>query len=368
MPAALSYHLAAKLLNSQQILRWLGRHIPVILVLQWLVLAVYVFGFNDGSPVSSTATFFMLAMFSLVHMAKEFSLAWLQGQQRLLNYNRALARESAWLLGLLILFSLVPLLPMYASIFVAILLAPVLGFFGIFREITTQNLNTLALNSSDLSSMGRYTRRTYPGVLLAFANNRWSIFFISAYFSMEALGIFSIALMLTEKIMTFARSAALSVFPRVSGDNNRSERYTPAVSSIVFWATALACALLALLADRLVPLLYGEAFKEAATFIYILALAIPFFAVNRILAQTIAGRGRPELNSITTSLSLAVNIAVCFCFHESLGLQAVALAYAAAMLANLLAKLVIYRYMLRQPVLTLFIPNPAFIKAYLKQP
>jgi stage V sporulation protein B len=157
------------------------------------------------------------------------------------------------------------------------------------------------------------------------------------------------------------------VFPRFAESREFSLRYTPVVSGITFWATLVIVLILAMVANPLVTLFYGPDFNHVPYYIYAMLPGIPFFAVNKVLAQSIAGLGRPELNAVTTAFALIVNISVCFLLYSRFHLLAVAIAISISMITNTLCKILIYRKLSQHNIFSLFSPHLNYLKRYFKK-
>lgn len=363
VPAAITYCMASKTTGFDEIVPWVLRKLPIVFLAQGSVIYFYSIYLSDRD-IPSYTVIGLVVLLSAISTTKELLLAVLQSRKEMQRYNQCLAVESFSTLSILLLSSLLNF-DMLTSIFLAVLVAPLIGFSNIALSTLKQFGWSKPLGKPYKPLMS-FAVKTYPSVLVAFLNNRFSVVFITAFFSIEALGIFSIALTLSEKLLALARSASLSIFPRVAEDKSSANTYVPIVASLTFWTTTLGAITLALLAEFIIIELYGEDFRKGILFLYIFCSSIPFFAVNRVLAQDISGRGRPEINIITSSIALLTNITLCFILHDEFGLIGIVIAYACSMLVNTLLKVMLWRLISKQAAITLFVIDVAFIKNYFK--
>lgn len=361
-PAAITYSLSSKSRGHEELIAWSLVRIPLVLLIQWLFISIYILGFADLNIKNINVTVGMMVLLATLNTFKEFILAILQSKKDIIRYNKCLAIESFSILVLLTIFSTLKL-PMLMSIFCSLILASILGFLPTAIDLLKKVYwpNQLKKNQRDTIV---FAMKSYPSALLAFLNNRFSIIFITAFFNIEALGIFSVALTLSEKLLTLARAVSISIFPRIADKSSNANFHTPLVASLTFWVTGIIAIALAAIAKPLITHLYGTNFSEAITFVYVLVSAIPFFAVSRILAQDLAGRGKPELNAITSASALAVNITLCFFLYEKFQLLAVVISFAGSMLTNTILKIIIWCKLTKQPITRLFLLNTSSIKSY----
>ena len=80
------------------------------------------------------------------------------------------------------------------------------------------------------------------------------------------------------------------------------------VARTVFWDTALAAMVLALVARWIVLLLYSKAFLPAVGALQALLVGIVALSASRVLSNDIAGRGFPKVNIYTGLSAVTTNI------------------------------------------------------------
>ena len=189
-----------------------------------------------------------------------------------------------------------------------------------------------------------YGFQSYLGNLLAFFNYRSNLFLINFFLGPSAVGIYSIAVGLAERLWLISQTASTVLLPRVSAatDPEWRRRFTPLITRTVFIMVFPAAILLGFFARPLIVLLYSEAFLEAAQPLQILLIGIVTFSLSRVLAQDIAGRGYPLLNTYTSALALAVNIGLNLLLIPLWGIKGAAWASAVSYTALFISKLMLY--------------------------
>lgn len=136
------------------------------------------------------------------------------------------------------------------------------------------------------------------------------MFLVNGFLNPVAVGFYSIGVALVEKLWLISQSASTVLFPRVAAetDEQRRKDFTPMVARTVLWVTALGAIALAFVSHWIVLLLYSEAFLPSVRPLQILLLGVVALSVTRVLANDIAGRGRPILNTYVSVATLGSNV------------------------------------------------------------
>lgn len=182
--------------------------------------------------------------------------------------------------------------------------------------------------------------------VIAFIHNRADIFLVNMLISPAAAGIYSIAVLLCEKLWMLANALTIVLLPRLSelaGDEDTRVQLTTLTSRIVFGASIVGSLMFALIAYPLIRILFGE--EYAGSYIPFLAMLPGVLACScsRIIGNDIAARGRPELNMYMGLLALAANLAANFAFIPRFGVLGAALAATIGYVFDLVMKLIVYK-------------------------
>lgn len=122
--------------------------------------------------------------------------------------------------------------------------------------------------------------------------------------STAAVGLYSIAVSLTEGLLLATTAVGLVVFLD-SAKGESSSRFSRKLALTVL-ASCAAAALLALAAGPLVDALFGERYADAIALTRILAIGTPGLVVMRLMTNRLAGGGRPGRASIYALVALVV--------------------------------------------------------------
>ncbi len=200
-------------------------------------------------------------------------------------------------------------------------------------------------NPALFKGIARYGFYSYLGGLLAFLNARADVYLINLFQGPKAVGMYSVAVGLAERLWIISQTTSLVLFPRISASDNAQwkRRFTPLVARTVLLLVLVPALLLALLAQPILVLLYSEAYLPAVRPLQVLLLGIVVFSVSRILAHDLAGRGLPALNTYTSVFSLLINVALNLVLIPRWGIVGAAWASTVAYSGLLMSKMVFYR-------------------------
>lgn len=160
---------------------------------------------------------------------------------------------------------------------------------------------------------------------------------VGLFLSARSLGLYVAALSFTNLPRLIGRSVGLVAYPHVAAMKDIRE----AKRAIwrLFWFTVVLCtaivALLGVAAARLVPLLFGDAFRESVTLVRLLLIGALFFGARRVLGDGLRGAGYPMANTIAEVCSWTWLIPALAVLAPHWGTGGVAVALASASLVGL---------------------------------
>jgi O-antigen/teichoic acid export membrane protein len=180
--------------------------------------------------------------------------------------------------------------------------------------------------------------------IIGFLNLRIDLILVNAYLGVAAVGLYSVGVGLVEKLWLIPNAASTILYPRVSAetDERKLKRVTPLVSRITLWLTGAVALLLVLLCRPIILLLYSTAYLGGVRAAQVLLVGIVAIAVSKPLANDLAGRGRPILNTYISLVALITNVTLNIIFIPRYGIVGAALASTASYVATFLIRLVVY--------------------------
>jgi O-antigen/teichoic acid export membrane protein len=156
----------------------------------------------------------------------------------------------------------------------------------------------------------RYGVKAHLGNIIGFLNYRIEVFLLGAFLPASAVGFYAVAVGLAEKLWFVSESASIVLFPTVSAERDEQERkaFTPLVSRTILLITAIGAVALLLVSQWIIVFFYSEEYLPTIQLFRILLPGIVFLSAGRILANDIAGRGRPLLNTYVGGVGVVVQI------------------------------------------------------------
>jgi O-antigen/teichoic acid export membrane protein len=156
----------------------------------------------------------------------------------------------------------------------------------------------------------RYGVKAHLGNIIGFLNYRIEVFLLGAFLPFSAVGFYAVAVGLAEKLWFVSESASTVLFPTISAERDEQERkaFTPLVSRNILLITAIGASALFFVSPWVIVLLYSGEYLPTVQLFRILLPGIVFLSGARILANDIAGRGKPLLNTYVGAIGLVIQI------------------------------------------------------------
>lgn len=127
----------------------------------------------------------------------------------------------------------------------------------------------------------------------------------------EPVAVYGIAVGVISQLKVIPESIGLALFPKLAGESpEEAGRFTAYVSRHSLALVLCAAVGLAAMAPFLVPLLYGEPYRESLTPLFILVPAMVMLTVYRVLARYFIALGRQQVNIVSQIASVVVNVAL----------------------------------------------------------
>lgn len=254
----------------------------------------------------------------------------------------------------------------FVQVFVYLILVGILllGFhFGVLAAIVAQSFSFLVagallffyaekqvggvsfkLNKSYFKNSFLYGSKVYLNNALSFLHSRLDIFMINIFINPVAVGFYSIAVGMSEKIWLISQTAGTVLFPRVSSetDEKRLKEFTPLVCRNVLFITVMAAILLFFLSDWVMVFLYSMAYIESVLPLKILLIGMIAMSGGRVLASDIAGRGKPMIGTYINAGAVVLNLILNIILIPKFGISGAAWATTVSYTLDFMVMLVIY--------------------------
>ena len=195
---------------------------------------------------------------------------------------------------------------------------------GVWRELKPAWQPSLAQLRTNL----RYGARDYPGVLTEFVNYRLDLMMLVGMASSTSVGLYSIAVRLSDITTVLASSVGDALMPEVAASKKAHETTRMVTRSL----RLTLCAHLVLLVPLwfVVPLVlrfaYGEGFVAVTHVLRLLMIASIIWSGGAIVISALNGLGHPGLSAIARIAAAIVMVVALLTWLPTRGIQGAALA------------------------------------------
>ena len=172
-----------------------------------------------------------------------------------------------------------------------------------------------------------YGVRDYPGVVADFTTLRMDQLLLGGMASSTAIGLYFVAVRLSEITALMASSVADALMPEVAASHaDRAERLLGRGLRLTLYTHLLVLVPLWISAPLVLRYLYGDSFLAATATMRILLLASVVLSISGIIISGLRGFGHPGLSTIARLASAVVTVVSLLLLLPRLGIVGAALA------------------------------------------
>jgi O-antigen/teichoic acid export membrane protein len=154
--------------------------------------------------------------------------------------------------------------------------------------------------------------------------------------STEATGNYGVAKALVQVLMLAPTAIGTAILPRMARLGEKSvSRYMLAALGLTGLATVPLVAGAALLGPRLILIVFGTKYPQAATPLTILAIGMGLYGFYTVMGSIWVGLGRPAIDPVATGTAMACTLAIGVTMIPRMGLAGAALAFTIGAAARL---------------------------------
>tara|TARA_B100001741_G_C16547089_1_gene597331 strand:- start:1000 stop:2313 length:1314 start_codon:yes stop_codon:yes gene_type:complete len=176
--------------------------------------------------------------------------------------------------------------------------------------------------------------------VLSFINYRIDIFIIAYFLDDIAVGLYSVAVLISERIWLVSQSVSSVLFARVANLSDDAERnkFTSLASRNTLLITFVGGLILALVSNWFINLFFGESYSQSVIpFLYLIP-GVVIFSMSKVLANDFIGRGYPQINTYIAIVTALCNLGLNFWLIPKYGIKGAAIATTASYLLDTLMK------------------------------
>ena len=166
--------------------------------------------------------------------------------------------------------------------------------------------------SARVQDLWKYGFQVHWGNIAQQANLRFDMLILNPLVSTAAVGLYSVAVPLAQLILLIPGALSQALFPRVANTSHeQGAQTTTQMTRVALYISMLGAVGLAV-AGKPVLSVFGSEFTAAYGAMLALIPGLLFLSVAMIVAQFLAGIGKPQYNSIASVIALAVNLVLLF--------------------------------------------------------
>jgi O-antigen/teichoic acid export membrane protein len=190
-----------------------------------------------------------------------------------------------------------------------------------------------------------YGLKAHVSNFASFLNYRTVVFILGYFSTGSAVGRYSAAMNLGERISIFATSFSSVLYPKISSTNSEADRnrVTSIVSRNVFLITILMAMVAFVLSDFIVYTIFNKSFTETPLLLKIMLPGFALLAVEKVLSNDIAGRGRPELNMWLSIYNVVFNVILNLFMVPKFGVVGAAVSTTITYFFSFILKIIIFK-------------------------
>ena len=192
-------------------------------------------------------------------------------------------------------------------------------------------------------NMIKYSLKSHVSNVLTYVNSNFGGYVVQSFYNIGDYGVFSKALTIIQKVWILPDAVSQVIMSRIAEMDEKENklRITLISSKIVSYITTIAAFALLGIAYAFVPVLFPM-YKGLLEPLKFLIIGCIFISYSKILGNSIAAFGKPELNILPTLFGVVVNIIASLLLVPVMGINGVALATSLSLTVQSLSNIIIF--------------------------
>lgn len=220
-------------------------------------------------------------------------------------------------------------------------------------------------------SVIKYSLKSHVSNIMTYLNTNFGSYIVQGSYGQSNFGVYTTAMTMMQQVWILPDAVSQVIMSRIAAMREQSDKVklTLISSKVVTYVTAFSALLLVWVADILVPVLFPM-YTGALSPLKYLIIGSVFISYAKVLNNSIAAYGRPELNIIPTALGIAVNLLLSVLLIPAMGMNGVAIATSASLTVQGLSSVIIFCIFTKTPFYKLIIPSReemAMVKGIIKR-
>lgn len=289
---------------------------------------------------------FHVVIISFVYSLISINSMILLGKENIVKFNSIQVIQSLTALIFVILFFVIhkekDLKYFIAALYLSAIPSFIISLIFIFKEIDKIYINKKMLSTSKKMLKFGFLINIANGSQLL--NYRFVYYIIDSLLGRSILGLFSLAMQITESILIVSRSIATIEYSKVSNskDIQKSRKEVVKLLKIVTFITILFLITLQIIPTNFYIYLFGSEFSEIKKIILYLSFGILFSSMMPIYAHYFPGIGDYKTNAISSFAGLLIILLLSFILIPNLNLLGAAISVTNSYFVSL--SILIYKF------------------------
>ena len=226
-----------------------------------------------------------------------------------------------WVVFILLLFKLNPFI-VYQSYIAGAFFSTI---FILYLILKYNYKIKVEFNKNRIIELLKFGMKGQFATIFNVMNYKLDIFIIAYFLATNRLGIYSIAVSLTN-ILLFIPSSLINVLMPKAADNMQIGSYLPRIIRIVVLLMSLFAFFLIVLGKIIIVNLYSSKFLDSYILLVVLLPGSIFLGINQMVTSALTGKGIPSVQSISAGLGFIMTILFDFLLIPKIGVFGAAIA------------------------------------------
>lgn len=348
-----------KIQNTQAAIKKLGLWITIAII---LIGSAVVFTLRGSSFFLETPAVYLLAI--VIYGVSSFILnictAILRGENKFRSYNMILLTQKILVTILAVMIFMRPSAATWVWATIAISLAMII--FALLCIKRWSGSMPQPSPDDDFSvqtgSIVKYSLKSHVSNVMTYANANFGSYIVQGSFGLSNFAVYNTAYTMMGLVWILPDAVSQVIMSRLAAmkDHKDKVKLTLISSKIVVYITLVSTVLLVWGANLFVPILFPK-YNGALDPLKYLIIGGVFISYAKVLNNSIAAYGRPELNIIPTAIGIATNILFSFLLIPMMGMNGVAAATSISLTVQGVTSIIIFCHFTKTPFYKLIIPS-----------
>ncbi len=327
-----------------------------------VVSSVILFVLRNSSFFSTTPSSFLVAtvVYALCSLALSVCTSILRGENKFKSFNIVNLAQRVLLTLLYFAVAVHPSsgLWIWGTNAISVIMTG-LAIFGIYRWSGPHPQPAPEDDHPVKSgSMVAYSLKAHISNVLTYVNTYLGTYVVQGIFSIKNLGVYNTAFTIMQQVWILPDAVSQVIMSRIAAMNKKEDKLQLTLTSakVVFYSTLVIALIIYVAAVLFLPWLFPM-YKGALEPLTYLIFGSVFISYAKVIGNSIAAYGRPELNIFPTVAGIVSNVAGCFIFIPLLHINGVALATSVSLTIQAFSAIAIFCHFSKTRVYKLFVPT-----------